>query len=158
VLFGHSTGGQVALRAAELVSDQVTRLVLAGPTVPPELRRLPALTLATVRDLWREPPGLVPATFPYYLRAGPGPLLRYVRSARRDEPERVVPRLTCPIQILRGQDDRFCPEDWADRLAASARNGKVVTLPGAHGFPYRHGRLTASYLTSPASPDVAGAS
>src|ERR1700761_3553223 len=58
VLFGHSTGAQVALHVARALPDQVTALVLGGPTFPPELRTAGALARAVARDLGYESPGM----------------------------------------------------------------------------------------------------
>jgi pimeloyl-ACP methyl ester carboxylesterase len=156
VLFGHSTGAQIALRAATAAPESVAALVLAGPTLPPALRRLSALAAAFTRKSRYEPLGLILVTWPYYLRGGSRELLRYVRSAQRDEPERLIGAVSCPVLVLRGRHDAFAPEPWVAQLAASTRNGRLVTTPGAHTFPYRHGGLTAALIADAASSDDAG--
>jgi pimeloyl-ACP methyl ester carboxylesterase len=83
VLCGHSTGAQVALRAAVAAPERVSALVLAGPTFPPALRTWPALAGALLRDLPHEQLGQLPATLPYYRRAGRGPALYPFGAAGR---------------------------------------------------------------------------
>lgn len=147
VLVGHSTGAQAALRAAAERPDRVRALVLLGPTFPPRQRRLPALVRAAARDLARERLVLVPVVLPYYLRGGPRGLAAMVRSAQRDEPERAIPRVRCPVLLVRGEQDTFATREWVDRLAAAAPDGEAVTIPGAaHTFPYRRGGLTAGLI------------
>ncbi|MGW4057697.1 hypothetical protein ACWEGE_05435 [Amycolatopsis sp. NPDC004747] len=75
---------------------------LAGPTFPPPLRGLGRLSGALLRDLVHESPAALPGTVPYYFRAGPRRLLRFVKSAQRDAPERAIPLTRCPVQVLRG--------------------------------------------------------
>jgi pimeloyl-ACP methyl ester carboxylesterase len=43
VLLGHSTGAQAVLKTAQLVPELIRGLVLAGPTLDPDARTMPAL-------------------------------------------------------------------------------------------------------------------
>ncbi len=146
VLFGHSTGAQVALHAARAVPGRVSALVMAGPTFPPALRKPAPLVRAALRDLRHEPVGLVPVTGPDFIRGAPVPLLRFIRSAQHDRPEDLITSVRCPVTVVRGQQDAFCPAAWAAELAAAAPNGQLVTVPGPHVFPYGRGGLTASVI------------
>lgn len=145
-LVGHSTGAQAALRVAMDHPDLVGSLVLLGPTFPPALRRAPALVRAFLVDSRREPPGLLRATAPYYARAGVGSLRRFVGSAQRDEPERWITEVRCPVLVGRGEHDALSPEPWARALADAAPEGRLVTVAGAHTFPYQHGGATAALI------------
>jgi pimeloyl-ACP methyl ester carboxylesterase len=147
VLFGHSTAAQAAIAVAVRRPDLVGALVLAGPTFPPPLRRLGRLSAAMLRDLVHESPAAVPGTIPYYLRAGPRRVLRMIRSAQRDEPERRMPLLRCPVLVVRGRHDTLSPEPWARSLAAAAPHGSFATAPGAHTFPARHGGATSALIS-----------
>ncbi|AXB44476.1 alpha/beta fold hydrolase [Amycolatopsis albispora] len=151
VLVGHSTGAQSALRAAVAAPDRVRALVLLGPTMPPRLRTLPALIAAFVRNSRHEPAGEIPVTWPYYLRGGPRALLRYLRSAQRDEPERLIGEVACPILLVRGKNDAFAPRQWLGELAAASPRARIVTAPGAHAFPFQHGGLTAALIAEAGS-------
>lgn len=133
VLIGHSTGAQVALRAALATPGQVTSVVLAGPTFPPEARRWGPLIARVARTLRHESPGEVRATFPDYLR-GRSRVVTLLRTSMADEPERRIGRLTCPVLVVRGRYDAVSPASWAARLANEARQGRLVTVPGAHNF------------------------
>jgi pimeloyl-ACP methyl ester carboxylesterase len=146
-LFGHSTAAQVAMTVAARRPELVGALVLAGPTFPPPLRHLGRLSVALLRDLVHESPAALPGTVPYYLRAGPRRLLRFIESAQQDEPERVMPFVRCPVQVLRGRHDTLSPHGWARSLADAAAHGSLVTVPGAHTFPAIAGGLTSRLIT-----------
>jgi pimeloyl-ACP methyl ester carboxylesterase len=146
VLFGHSTGGQVALRVAAQAPELVSTLVLGGPTFPPSQRTLPGLAAAFLRNSRHEPSGLGRVTVPYYRRGGAKDVLRLVRSGQQDTPERTIRDVHCPVTVLRGVNDAFSPQKWAASLADSAPDGRLVIMPGAHTFPYRQGGLTAARI------------
>ncbi|GII05437.1 alpha/beta fold hydrolase [Planobispora takensis] len=146
VLAGHSTGAQLALRVAAARPDRVRGLALLGPVFPPHLRRPAALLAPVLRDLSRESPALLRVAVPYYLYDGVPRLARYVRSAQREEPERLVTGIGCPVIAARGRHDTLAPQWWTDRLAALAPQGRSLTVPGAHTFPYRRGGLTAALI------------
>lgn len=150
VLVGHSTGAQAALHVAVRRPDRVGSLVLMGPTFPPEQRRFPGLFREYASNSRHEPPGLLPVTVPYYVRGGRRELTRFIRSAHRDEPERVIPDVRCPTLLIRGEQDRFAPQTWVDRLTAAAPDAWSAVTPGAHAFPFRHGGLTASLIAQAA--------
>jgi pimeloyl-ACP methyl ester carboxylesterase len=144
LLLGHSTGGQVALHAAQQVP--VAGLVLGGVTFPPELRSWPRLAAAVARTLPHERPAELPAVVPYYLRGlrgrrgrRPG-LAELLTSAMADRPEDV--RIDRPVTVLRGQHDHLCPRPWAQRL------GRLVELPGGHNCVWRFPGLASEALRS----------
>lgn len=132
-LFGHSTGAQVALRAALAAPEQVDRLVLAGATFAPRGRRVPHLLRDVAGTVRHEDPAELAAVLPYYLR-GARRLPVLLRTALADRPEDRVGDVAAPVLVLRGARDGLCPPDWAQFLADRARDGHCVTLPGAHNM------------------------
>jgi len=129
LLLGHSTGAQVALRAAVAVPERVEALALAGPTFPPQARRWLPLVSRAARTVVHERLTEAPGAVPYYLRSR-GHVLTLLRTSMRDRPEDVVTRLTCPRLVLRGRHDHLAPEAWARSL------GPCLTLSGAHNIPF----------------------
>ena len=149
LLVGHSTGAQVALRAALERPGRLTGLVLAGATFPPPARRPRVVAARVVRTMAHERPGELPAVLPYYLRGALGlPVL--LRSALADRSEETVGRLRPPLHVLHGEHDRLCPPAWATALARTARDGTAHLLPGAHNTPYTHPRETSAALAAAA--------
>lgn len=132
LLLGHSTGAQIALRAALAEPGRVRSLVLAGPSFPPDARRLRPLARRIARTLPYEDPGELPAVLPEYLR-GARRLPELLASTLADRPEDGVRDLDVPLVVLRGEHDHLAPQDWCERLS-----GTVQVLPGAHNGMYPH--------------------
>jgi pimeloyl-ACP methyl ester carboxylesterase len=145
LLAGHSTGAQLALRAAVAAPTRVHALALLDMTFDPPVRRSPLRLAARLRTYLRERPRELVVTVPTFVRAGAA-LPRYLRSALADEPERHVPAVAAPVLVLRGQHDALCPPEWAEDLARCARFGRLVTVPGAHNTPYTHPGAVALHL------------
>jgi pimeloyl-ACP methyl ester carboxylesterase len=135
VLAGHSSGTQVAAEAAVGHPD-VTGVVLASPTIDPVARGLFRLIVRWRRDSRHEPPGLSESHEPEYRRAGPRRLVHVVRAHLRHDLEDPVRRLTVPVLVLRGDEDRLSTREWARQLIGGVAGGEYVELPGAHTFPW----------------------
>jgi pimeloyl-ACP methyl ester carboxylesterase len=136
VLIGHSSGTQVAARAATVRPDATAALVLASPTVDPAARSWLRLFVRWRLDGRHEPPDLTESHLPEWRRAGPRRLVHLVRAHLRDDLEESVTAIRVPILVLRGREDRLLTRSWAQHLARRARDGTVVELPGAHTFPW----------------------
>lgn len=138
VLVGHSTGAQLALRAAVAAPSRVAALVLIGITFDPPVRRHPVRLVPRLRTYLHERPRELLLTVPDFAR-GRGRVVQYLRSALADRPEDHVQQVTCPVLVLRGLRDALCPLPWAERLAGlSGGDAAAVTLPGSHNVPYTH--------------------
>jgi pimeloyl-ACP methyl ester carboxylesterase len=136
VLAGHSSGTQVAAEAAA-GHRGVAGLVLASPTIDPAARGLIRLLVRWRLDGRHEPPGLSESHKPEWKRAGARRLVHLVRAHLRHDLEDPVRRLTVPLLVLRGTDDRLSTTMWARGLATSVRASEYVELPGAHTFVWR---------------------
>ena len=145
VLLGHSTGAQLALRAAAAYPARVAALVLVGITFTPDVRANHLRLVPQLRTYLHERPRELVVTAPDYAR-GRWRVVRYVEEALRDAPEAHLPGLTCPVVVLRGRRDALCPEPFARALAARARDGSAVTLPGSHNVPYTHPGAVALHV------------
>lgn len=136
ILVGHSSGTQVAARAAA-GSSHVTAVVLASPTIDPAARGWGRLLLRWRLNSRREPPGLGPAHRPEWRRAGARRLLRSVRAHLADSLDDSVGRLRLPLLVIRGRQDLLSTAPWARRLSESAgKDGTYVEVDGAHTFPW----------------------
>ena len=136
ILAGHSSGTQVAAEAAA-GHPAVAGLVLASPTVDPVARGLVRLLVRWRLDGRHEPPGLSESHKPEWKRAGARRLVHTVRVHRDHVLEDPLRRLTAPLLVLRGTDDRLSTPDWGRRLTTIVPDGRYVELPGAHTFPWR---------------------
>ena len=125
-------------------------MILAGPTFPPTARRWWPLAARVAHTLPHEALGEVRAAFPEFLRAR-SRVFTFLRTAMSDAPERLVGDLTCPVVIMRGAHDALVDDQWAARLAAVAHDRTVITVPGAHNFPYSHPHATADAIRQAAA-------
>lgn len=137
VLIGHSSGTQVAARAAAARPDRVAALVLASPTVDPKARSVPRALYYWRKDARYPMPGLNESHVPEWRRAGIRQIVRLLLAHLRDRLEEVVPRVRCPVLVLFGEQDQICTERWAGELAGLAGDGRLVRLPGPHTFIWR---------------------
>lgn len=137
VVLGHSTGAQLALRAALLAPQRVAAVVLLGPAFEPRSRPRAALLARALRALTVESPRLLPRTVPYYVRGGRR-FVEFVSETRRERPEDLIGQLACPVLVGRGTRDVISSAPWTRQLAAAAPAGRAYTLPGAHNVPFTH--------------------
>lgn len=135
ILAGHSSGTQVAAQAAIGHAD-VGGVVLASPTIDPVARGTLRLLIRWRLDSRHEPPGLNDSHLPEWKRAGLRRLLHLVRVHLDHALEDAVARLTVPVLVIRGREDRISTARWARQLAALVARGDYVELPGAHTFPW----------------------
>ena len=136
VLVGHSSGTQVAAHAADLRPAWVAGLVLASPTIDPMARSWTRLVLRWRLDGRYPTPGLDESHKPEWRRAGLRRLVHVAHVHLQDRLEDVVPRLPMPVLVLRGHDDRLLSPQWARELVGSARDGRLLEMPGPHAFPW----------------------
>jgi pimeloyl-ACP methyl ester carboxylesterase len=135
VLAGHSSGTQVAARAA-IANPDVGAVVLASPTVDPIARGPVRLLVRWRLDGRHEPPGLDESHKPEWRRAGLRRLLHTARVHLDDALEESVARIGVPLLVIRGHEDRIGTADWGRSLAALASDGEYVEVPGSHTFPW----------------------
>jgi pimeloyl-ACP methyl ester carboxylesterase len=135
VLAGHSSGTQVAARAA-VEHPGVGALVLASPTVDPAARGPLRLLVRWRLDGRYEPPGLDESHKPEWRRAGLRRLMHTARVHLDDALEESVARIPVPLLVIRGRDDRIGTAEWGRSLASLVPDGEYVEVPGAHTFPW----------------------
>lgn len=128
------TGRRETPSSARAGSDAA--LVLANPAIDPKARSWIRL-LAYWRLDGRYPtPGLTASHKPEWRRAGWRRLINAVQAHFHDHLDDTVPRLSMPVPVLRGRDDRLLSPQWARHLASLAPHGRLEILPGPHTFPW----------------------
>ncbi len=131
VVIGHSMGSQVALEIAVRHPASVSKLVLVGPTVDPSARTGPRQLGRLLRDLAVESPKVIVRGAREYVRAGPN-LTTKLRAMLAHRPEDVLPKVSAPTLVLRGEHDVVAPREWCERVAATLPDGRLAEVPG-HG-------------------------
>lgn len=154
LLFGHSSGAQSATRVAAEHPELVAGLVLAGLTFEPNARSAPGLVLRWLQNSLHEPPGQMRASGPDFFRGGAA-VPQLAMSSLQDRPEESAAEIKCPTILVRGRHDAYAGEAWVEEVAAGMQDARVVTLPGAHAFPYENSGATAAVVRTLAD-EVAG--
>jgi pimeloyl-ACP methyl ester carboxylesterase len=136
VVLGHSFGGRVAVRLAARWPELVSGLVLTG--VPLFQRKSPPALLFRMAR-WGRRHGLVSENLMErmrhrygsqdYLRATGimrSTLVRVVNESYSDD----LSRITCPIELVWGQNDTATPLEYAERASAMLGEARLQIIEG----------------------------
>jgi pimeloyl-ACP methyl ester carboxylesterase len=138
-LVGHSFGGRVAVRLARLIPTRIERLVLTGvPLLDRQGRRTSvALTYRVGRRLYRM--GVVGDARMEAMRTRNGsPDYRAARGVMREVFVRILAEeyaealalLTCPVDLVWGEEDAEVPVEVAERARLLVVSGSLRVVPG----------------------------
>jgi pimeloyl-ACP methyl ester carboxylesterase len=130
VLVGNSFGCQIIAELAARHPGAADRLVLQGPTVDADARSLPVQVWRTLRNGRMEPPALGRISAIDYAKAGLRRAVRTMRAMMRDRIEDKLPRVRVPTLVVRGNRDPVVPQAWAERVARSLPDGRLVVVEG----------------------------
>jgi pimeloyl-ACP methyl ester carboxylesterase len=133
-LIGHSMGGQIALRAAAMQPERVTRLVLAassGLLHSAWWRVAAQLPLAMRRGRLK----FVPTILADSARAGLPNLIRSSRDLLQDDVTDILPSIVQPTLVIWGEYDVLLPREQGRAISAGIAKSKFVLLRGAGHVP-----------------------
>jgi pimeloyl-ACP methyl ester carboxylesterase len=156
VLLGHSVGSLTVLRAALMVQDRLSGVVLAGPSFPPDVRRAGAVWWRFFTTIPREPADEIAAIVPSFLSSGGPALFRLLNDGLAQRPESEVGRLDVPVLVVAGEHDGLAPPPWARELSELARTGSLAVLPGAHNACFPHAEAADAVLRATVERWAAG--
>lgn len=131
VLIGHSMGAQVVLEVAARHPATTSALVLVGPTVDPAARTAPKQLARLLRDIAVESPRVIALGAREYVRAGPRMRAKF-RAMLVHRPEEVLPSVTAPTLVLRGEDDLVATRAWCESIVAAMPDARLAEVPD-HG-------------------------
>jgi len=92
--------------------------------------RGPSRSSGSSRTSPREPLSLLPIIAYDYLRFGPARFVETGRFALEDRPEDKLPLVEAPTVVVRGNQDPFVPQRWAEEAAGLLPHGRLVVLEG----------------------------
>jgi pimeloyl-ACP methyl ester carboxylesterase len=140
----NSMGCQIVTELAVHLPGRVGPLVLVGPTVDPQRRQARRQLLGGLRDAAREPRSLLSLATRDDAVVGVRALLATARSALADRIEQRLPLILQPAIVVRGENDGFVGETWAESAAALLPRGRLVVVPGEpHAVHYTRPDLIA---------------
>lgn len=136
-LLGNSFGCQIIADLAARYKGLIDRVILQGPTAPPQERTWFRQALR-----WREnqpfnPPSLGPVTWGDYRKCGWSRLLWTFRYSLYDPIEDKLPSVACPALVVRGALDPICRRPWAEEVTRRLPRGELAEIPDvAHTLVY----------------------
>ena len=125
----NSMGCQIVTELAVRRPGRVGPMVLIGPTVDPQRRAARHQLLAGLRDAAREPRSLLALAARDDAVFGVGALLATARSALADRIEQRLPLIVQPTVVVRGEEDGFVGQRWAETAAALLPRSRLVVVP-----------------------------
>ncbi|MBX3093618.1 MAG: alpha/beta hydrolase [Cryobacterium sp.] len=130
VAVGHSMGTQVVAELAVRHPQSVSNLVLIGPTVNDRERTAAWQVWRMVQDLFGEHPKVIIRGLWLYLKTGPTWFIAKFRTMMAHRIEDILPRIAVPTLVMRGRDDRVCPAEWVQRVAAAIPDAQYEEVAG----------------------------
>ena len=130
VLVGQSMGCQIAAELAGRRPELVAGLVLIGPTADPAARTPRQQVGRGLRSAPFERPSLNVCAALDYSRAGPRLVIREMEHLVTHRIEDVLPGVSVPTLVVRGEHDHVAPQGWAEQVAWLARAPRPVVIPG----------------------------
>ena len=118
VLIGHSMGTEVVAEAIARHPGVCDAAVLIAPTINRAERTAHQQVLRLLQDLYGESPKVLVKGMLEYLKASPRWLLQVLGDMLTHHIEETLPRVTVPTLVMRGSDDRVCPREWVQEVAA----------------------------------------
>jgi 2-hydroxy-6-oxonona-2,4-dienedioate hydrolase len=128
-VLGTSYGAQLTADFAVRHPDRVERVVMVGPILEPEARRLPRLAVRWFRHS-RFERRQMPLMWVDAIRAGPRrsfPLFRLMLQHRLED---VAPRVQAPALVVWGTCDLIVSREWAEKVTRMLPRGRLAVLPG----------------------------
>jgi len=140
-------GCQIVTELAVRLPERVGPMVLVGPTVDPRRRAARHQLRDGLRDAGREPPSLLALVARDDAVVGVGALLATARSALADRIEQRLPLIAQPTVVVRGENDGFVGQVWAETVAALLPRSRLVVVPSEpHAVHYTRPDLVAKIL------------
>ena len=134
-LLGYSDGGETALIAAGLAPERFKSVAVWGAVgyFGPEIR---PVVQSNYPATWMDE-----ATKQLHGISDPNPLvlqwvqaLKFMIDSGGDVSLSLAPKITAPVLLMLGEQDRLNPEAYGQNLIAKTRNGRVVMFETGHAI------------------------
>lgn len=136
VVVGNSFGCVIAVELALRHPEAVRRLVLTSPVIAPKVRNLAPVVFRFLATMRHEPRRYFGVLLFDALRGWTRKGRANLRALLGYPIEDRARRLTVPVLVVRGRQDRLVPAPFGRRLAEEIPQGTYVEMPAAHALPY----------------------
>lgn len=130
VLIGHSMGTEIVTEAAARHPELSDCIVLIAPTVNAEERTVRQQAWRMTQDMAHAKPRVWLIGTWYYLKTGPRWYAKKLRTMMNHRIEDTLPRVQARTLVIRGENDRVSPHEWAQRVAALVPDGRLREVSG----------------------------
>ena len=137
-IIGFSDGGTVAYRLAALTSLNIEKLVMIGATWHlKNIESTKEIFLKVTGESWRKK---FPATYDAYQKLNSEPdfdslakasVKMWVDANLSGHPNEAVKNISCPLLIVRGDDDHLVSLETVVELARLVKNSRLLIIPFA---------------------------
>ncbi|MFF1573833.1 alpha/beta fold hydrolase [Leifsonia sp. NPDC058292] len=154
VLIGHSMGTQVVVEAVANHPETADAVVLIAPTVNIAERTARLQAWRMVQDVANENIKVLALGLVQYVKAGPRWFISKLRRMLEHRVEETYPRVRARALVLRGEDDRVVPRDWARTVTSLLADATLEEIPDrGHEAMIRSPEPVASMILKHAAGD-----
>jgi len=154
IVVGHSMGSQVV---SDLLSrrPEISTLVLIGPVVMPDQRRVLEQARRFLQSSWHEPFTVKLLAIGAYLFCGFKWFSRVLPKMMSFEIEDRLPLIQARALVIRGEFDYVAPREWVERVGELLPVSQLWEIPGAaHSVMYAHAEEVARLCVAHARNDL----
>jgi 2-hydroxy-6-oxonona-2,4-dienedioate hydrolase len=127
----NSMGCELIINLAVAHPNSVSRMVLQGPSVDPPARSYDGMVGRLMKNMIKERSSELNAIArDDYAKATIPRVVKTAYMTFRDEPEKKLPAIRCPVLVVRAGNDPVISQEWAEQVAALAPQGRLVVIPG----------------------------
>jgi pimeloyl-ACP methyl ester carboxylesterase len=154
IIVGHSMGSQVV---SDLASrrPEISTLVLIGPVVMPDERRVLTQGRRFLQASWHEPLTVKVLAISAYLFCGFKWFSRVLPKMMSFPIEERLPLIKARTLVIRGEYDAVSPREWVSRVGELLPSSRLWEIPGAaHSVMYAHAEEVARLCVEHAREDL----
>lgn len=127
---GNSMGCELIIKLAVAYPHRVARMVLQGPSVDPPARSYDGMAGRLMKNMIKErSSALNDIARDDYAKATIPRVVKTAFMTFKDEPEKKLPAVECPVLVVRGGSDPVISQEWAERVASLPRDGRLIVIP-----------------------------
>ncbi len=143
IVVGHSMGSQIV---SDLVSrrPELSTLVLIGPVIHPEERRVLTQARRFLQAAWHEPGTVKLLAISAYLLCGFKWFARVLPKMMAFPIEERLPLIKAHTLVIRGEFDSVAPREWVKEVGSLLPSSRLWEIEGAaHSVMYAHAEEVA---------------